>query len=78
MRPNVSTLAGSTSGRKDGIGGQAQFSGPRGVAHNPKIPDVVALTDSNNHRVCIVNIVTGEVRTIAGTGVAGISLSFNK
>ncbi len=78
MPPTVSTLAGSTSGRKDGIGSQAQFKQPCGVACNAKMPDVVALADTSNHSICIVSIVTGESRTIAGNGVAGISFWFSK
>ena len=70
MAPSVSTLAGNgTAGSKDGKGDQAQFKYPEGVAKAANGTVIVA--DTDNHRICVISP-NGDVRTIAGTGVAGI------
>ena len=71
MAPSVSTLAGNgTAGSKDGKGDQAQFNCPQGVAKAANGTVIVA--DTGNHRICVISP-NGDVRIIAGTGVAGIS-----
>jgi len=45
----VSTLAGSTAGFADGIGTEAQFNGPTGVAVDSS--GNVYVADANNHRI---------------------------
>ena len=71
MAPSVSTLAGNgTAGSKDGKGDQAQFNCPKGVAKAANGTVIVA--DTGNHRICVLSP-NGDVRIIAGTGVAGIS-----
>ena len=57
------------SGYQDGPGSQAQFNSPSGVACCADGTIIVA--DSNNHRLRAISP-NGDVRTIAGTGVAGI------
>lgn len=65
----VSTVAGSgTEGAAEGTGASASFNGPLGVA-----TDGVNLfvADRTNHKIRKVVIATGEVSTLAGSGVAG-------
>lgn len=67
----ISTLAGT---------GQARFSGDGGPAHQAALNEPAALAvgdegrlyiaDQSNHRVRMVDIKTGVIRTVAGTGVA--------
>ncbi len=65
----VSTLAGSgTPGFADGIGTAARFNAPRAVAVDES--GNVYVADTENHRIRRISP-TGEVVTIAGTGVAG-------
>ena len=63
----VSTLAGSTEGFGDGIGIQAQFDTPCGIAVRQDGSLIVA--DTNNRRIRLINQ-TGIVSTIAGSGTA--------
>lgn len=65
----VSTVAGSgTEGAAEGTGASASFNSPFGVA-----TDGVNLfvADRANHKIRKVVIATGEVSTLAGSGVAG-------
>lgn len=67
----ISTLAGT---------GQARFSGDGGPAHQAALNEPAALVigdegrlyiaDQSNHRVRMVDIKTGVIRTVAGTGLA--------
>lgn len=67
----ISTLAGT---------GQARFSGDGSPAHQSALNEPAALAvgdegrlyiaDQSNHRVRMVDIKTGVIRTVAGTGVA--------
>jgi len=66
----VSTLAGSTEGFADGIGTEAQFQGPFGVAVDSS--GNVYVTDANNHRIRKITP-AGVVSTFAGTGTAGFA-----
>jgi len=69
----VSTVAGSAGnpGSADGLGGAARFNGPFGVTTDGFC---VFITDRNNHTIRRMEIVTGNVLTVAGTpGVSGSS-----
>lgn len=67
----ISTLAGT---------GQARFSGDDGPAHQATLNEPAALAvddggqlyiaDQSNHRVRVVDLKTGVIRTVAGTGIA--------
>ena len=67
----ISTLAGT---------GQARFSGDGGPAHQATLNEPAALAvddagqlyvaDQSNHRVRVVDLKTGVIRTVAGTGIA--------
>lgn len=67
----ISTLAGT---------GQARFSGDGGPANEAALNEPAALAvddegrlyiaDQSNHRVRVVDLTTGEIQTIAGTGAA--------
>ena len=62
-----STVAGDTGGFKDGNGKSAQFNtiGYIALDHNE---ENIFIADSKNHRIRKMNISTGDVTTIAGTG----------
>ena len=67
----VTTLAGSgTAGSADGVGGAAQFHYPCDVA---LCPDGSALfvADCKNHKIRRVEVATGAVTTLAGSGTSG-------
>jgi sugar lactone lactonase YvrE len=67
----ISTLAGT---------GQARFSGDGGPAHQAALNEPAALAvdeagrlyiaDQSNHRVRVVDLKTGTISTVAGTGIA--------
>ena len=78
----VTTLAGSgKKGRADGVGQSASFSGPNQMTyHNGKL----YLADQLNHLIRSIDVKSGKVETIAGTGDynssvdgIGLSASFN-
>ncbi len=64
----VTTLAGSTAGFQDGIGSNAKFNQPTGIAFDTK--GMLWVADEFNHRIRQVSP-AGSVTTIAGTGVQG-------
>ncbi|HSS31182.1 MAG TPA: putative Ig domain-containing protein [Nitrospiraceae bacterium] len=68
----VSTLAGTgIGGFKDGPVATAQLNGPAGMA--VEASGTVLIADSVNNRVRRVNLQTGQVTTVAGTGTGGFN-----
>jgi hypothetical protein len=69
----VSTLAGTGVGgfNGDGLGATTQLNGPAGLA--VETSGNVLIADTLNHRVRRVNLQTGQVTTVAGTGTAGFN-----
>ncbi|GIX47678.1 MAG: hypothetical protein KatS3mg131_1889 [Candidatus Tectimicrobiota bacterium] len=62
-RGRLTTLAGSgTSGSRDGAAEQAQFDEPGGLS---AAGDRLYVADTNNHRVRVVDLKAGTVRTLA-------------
>lgn len=70
----VSTVAGlcGTTGLADGALGAAKFNLPRGIAYSASDSSIV-VADSQNNVVRKAVIATGQVTTIAGTGVMGFA-----
>jgi DNA-binding beta-propeller fold protein YncE len=64
----VSTLAGSGRGEwKDGQGEDASFNEPCGVTLDPMSGQVI-VADTWNHRIRLIDIKSGMVSTLAGSG----------
>jgi hypothetical protein len=79
----VTTLAGSGSAAfADGSGTAASFKQPSGVALIPS-SGLIVVGDFGNHRIRLVNLTSGAVTTLAGSGSAafadgtGTAASFN-
>ena len=71
----ISTIAGTGVAGFSGDGGPATWArlrNPRGIAVNPWDKGAIYIADSGNHRIRRIDA-TGEITTIAGTGVAGFS-----
>ena len=67
----VSALAGSpTHGSADGVGSNARFKMPMGVTISPD-GAYVYVADCGNNKVRRVDVSSGEVTTVAGSGNAG-------
>ena len=65
----VDTLAGSgDKGNADGTGEAASFNHPRGVVTDGLY---LYVADTGNHSVRSINLINGQVTTLAGAGVAG-------
>jgi hypothetical protein len=80
---DVTTLAGSGSQAfADGVGTAASFFYPTGVAVIPSSGQIV-VADSYNHRIRLVDPISGAVTTLAGSGIyafadgTGVAASFN-
>jgi sugar lactone lactonase YvrE len=67
----VSVLAGSTDGSADGIGTNAQFSHPAGLALSPT-DNIIYVADASNNRIRAISLSTTQVTTLAGSS-AGYS-----
>jgi DNA-binding beta-propeller fold protein YncE len=80
----VTTLAGDGvyPTFADGTGSAASFNYPRGVAYSAD-GSTIAVGDAFSHRVRLIDIATGAVTTLAGSGSAtfadgtGSAASFN-
>lgn len=66
----VHTLAGNISGFADGAAACARFRSPADIALSAD-ERVLIVADQGNHRLRAVDLSSGVVSTIAGTGVAG-------
>ena len=64
----VSDLAGSTGGHANGAGAAAQFNSPGGLAVSG---NTLYVADINNHRIRAVDIPSGTVSDVAGSGTQG-------
>lgn len=72
LRGDVLRQYGSeAAGFIDGNGSNAAFNNPQGMTFSG---DFLYVADERNHAIRRINIVTGDVDTIAGTGKAGIPL----
>ncbi len=78
----VTALAGSgAAGFQDGLGASVIFNTPLGVTIDPT-GTYALIVDGNNHRIRRIDITTGQVTTLAGTGAvsavdgAGIQTTF--
>ncbi len=76
----ITTFAGGEKGFADGPKESAMFSAPRGPDASPGLkivfdPDYTALyvADTDNNRIRKIDMATGMVTTIAGTGEVGFS-----
>eukprot|EP00947_MAST-08B_sp_MAST-8B-sp1_P001450 g1450.t1 len=67
----VTTLAGSGErGSEDEAGDSASFHNPRGLALSPD-GELLFIADAGNHKIRIMNMNTGAVTTLAGSGEEG-------
>ncbi|EOD20495.1 hypothetical protein EMIHUDRAFT_208373 [Emiliania huxleyi CCMP1516] len=67
----VTTLAGSgEDGGADGVGDAAQFCYPHGISISPD-GGALFVADVDNHKIRRVEVATGEVTTLAGSGTRG-------
>ena len=58
-------VGGPDAGNHDGAAGDARFASPQGLAFHD---GTLYVADAGNHLVRAVNVETGAVRTVAGTG----------
>ncbi len=65
----VTTFAGNAPGNRDGVGRQASFFGPVGIAYDSNDGNLY-VTDSGNNEIRVISK-DGAVRTLAGNGDAG-------
>ena len=71
---NISTIAGTGSGGYSGDGGaatSAQLKNPSGVALDSS--GNVYIADTGNQRIRMIDAISGNISTIAGTGDSGYS-----
>ena len=69
----VTTIAGSgIKGSADGVGDAAQFCCPAGIAISPD-GGVLFVADFENHMIRRVEVATGEVTTLAGSGESSMN-----
>ncbi|EOD17200.1 hypothetical protein EMIHUDRAFT_44168, partial [Emiliania huxleyi CCMP1516] len=67
----VTTLAGSgEEGDADGVGGAAQFNWPHGLVISPD-GSALFVADCDNHKIRRVEVATGAVTTLTGSGARG-------
>lgn len=70
----VRTFGTGTAGFQDGHISQAQFHDPHGMA---LLDNTLYVADTENHAIRAIDLVHETVRTVAGTGVMGRTLSPN-
>jgi len=58
-------LGGPEAGNRDGASGEARFASPQGLAFHR---DALYVADAENHLVRAIDVASGAVRTVAGTG----------
>jgi thiol-disulfide isomerase/thioredoxin len=63
---SVATIAGSEAGFRDGVGAEARFSEPGGVA---RIDDVLIVADTGNHALRRVDLASGAVTSLLPIGL---------
>lgn len=75
----LTLLAGDgTQGSNDNVNGlQAKFYSPNGLTVDPINPSILYIADTYNHRIRMMNTLTTEVSTIAGTGELAFSDNSN-
>lgn len=67
----IDTIAGNEiPSLVDGVGSEAGFSQPYGLA---LAGDILYVAERGNHTIRSISLPTGEVKTVAGTGVSGAS-----
>ncbi len=66
----VAVYGNGIPGFKSGPALEAQFDSPQGLAFDP-VSDTLYVADTNNHAIRTIDIGSGEVTTLAGTGALG-------
>ncbi len=66
----VAVYGSGTPGFKSGSALEAQFDSPQGLAFDP-VTDTLYVADTNNHAIRTIDVNSGEVATLAGTGALG-------
>ena len=70
----VTTLAGSVGGFLDSVGVGAKFLSPINIAWDSNVTGGLLVADSGNHRIRMVDPVTQNVGTFAGSGLTSSAL----
>ncbi len=63
----LDVFGGPEPGFADGVGLNARFDSPQGLAHAAE-DDLLYVADTNNHAIRVINLTTAEVGLFAGTG----------
>ena len=66
----LEVVGSGEQGFRDGPSGAAQFDSPQGLAFDPQ-GDAVFVADTNNHAIRRIDLASGDVTTVAGTGAKG-------
>jgi DNA-binding beta-propeller fold protein YncE len=72
--PQVMTLVGQglfTWGDTDGTGSEVRLQHPAGLAAQGPQQPIVYVADSYNHKVKLLDVTSGQVQTLIGTGAPG-------
>lgn len=73
--PQVVTLVGQglfAWGDVDGVGNEVRLQHPVGLCAQGANQPIVYIADSYNHKVKVLAVTSGQVRTLVGTGAAGM------
>lgn len=68
----LETIGDGVRGFRDGTLEMARFSSPQGVCY--RYPDELYVCDTGNHAIRLVNLASGKVETLGGTGSRGNDL----